>query len=504
MKNWVNRRAGRRGWLIALLALVLLLPSWTVFAQDSSPEGPGYLVQSGDTLWTISLRFGVSVDELKSANGIGENGWIEVGETLTIPGIVGFNGILTTQTVTLGDNLRSLSRRSGVDRDVLSRINRLVNPGGLYVGASLILPETEESLPSGSRVVLASGQSLLELAVLNRENPWKMAAQNQIEGLWSPLPGDVFYTGITAAEQGLTPVTTPAADGGGEQGEISAGEIHEPGALPGFIESLSLKPLTLEQGRVAAIEILGPEGMSLSGALGDATLHFFPNGAGNYVALQGIHAMTDAGLYTLSLEGSLAGSEGIQATPFAFSQPVFITEGGYVYDPVLTVSPETIDPAITQPEDAEWKALAQNVSEDKLWMGVFQSPAPPEFSDCWPSTYGNRRSYNGSAYDYFHTGLDFCGGVGTDIFAPADGVVVFAGPLTVRGNATMIDHGWGVYTGYMHQSEILVQVGEQVQAGQVIGKVGATGRVTGPHLHWEVFVGGIQVDPMQWLEEAIP
>jgi len=79
-----------------------------------------------------------------------------------------------------------------------------------------------------------------------------------------------------------------------------------------------------------------------------------------------------------------------------------------------------------------------------------------ETNDCWSSRFGNRRSYNGSAYSYFHTGLDVVGRTGTEIYAPAD-AWWFYRPLTVRGNATMIDHGRGVYTGYMHQSEILVQ-----------------------------------------------
>ncbi len=183
---------------------------------------------------------------------------------------------------------------------------------------------------------------------------------------------------------------------------------------------------------------------------------------------------------------------------------MLIRRGDYPFDPVLIVSPETIDPAVTKPEDAEWTALAMPFTPEKYWEGQFQSPAPPPFSDCWPSTFGNRRSYNGSAYIYFHTGLDFCGGVGVEILAPASGVVVFAGPLTVRGNATMIDHGWGIYSGYMHQSEILVKVGDHVQPGQVIGLVGGTGRVTGPHLHWEIWAGGVQVDPMDWLEQIFP
>ena len=129
---------------------------------------------------------------------------------------------------------------------------------------------------------------------------------------------------------------------------------------------------------------------------------------------------------------------------------------------------------------------------------------PKDFAECWPSQFGNPRSYNGSAYNFFHTGLDFCGGVGTEIYAPADGTVVFAGPLTVRGNATMIDHGWGVYSGYMHQSEIKVSAGDKVEAGQLIGLVGNTGRVTGPHLHFEIWAGGVQIDPMDWLEQEFP
>jgi murein DD-endopeptidase MepM/ murein hydrolase activator NlpD len=83
-------------------------------------------------------------------------------------------------------------------------------------------------------------------------------------------------------------------------------------------------------------------------------------------------------------------------------------------------------------------------------------------------------------------------------------VVVFAGALEVRGNATIIDHGWGVYSGYWHQSEVFVQVGDWVEPGQVIGAIGNTGRSTGAHLHWEIWAGGISVDGLQWLENEYP
>ena len=82
--------------------------------------------------------------------------------------------------------------------------------------------------------------------------------------------------------------------------------------------------------------------------------------------------------------------------------------------------------------------------------------------------------------------------------------MVFAQALTVRGNATIIDHGWGVYTGYWHQSVQYVSVGDRVETGQVIGENGHTGRVTGPHLHWEMWVAGVQVDPRQFVNWTFP
>jgi murein DD-endopeptidase MepM/ murein hydrolase activator NlpD len=118
------------------------------------------------------------------------------------------------------------------------------------------------------------------------------------------------------------------------------------------------------------------------------------------------------------------------------------------------------------------------------------------------SPFGRKRAYDGGAFDHFHSGTDFGGASGTPILAAASGYVVFVGPLNVRGNATIIDHGWGVFTGYWHQTEQYVQVGDFVSAGQVLGTIGSTGRVTGPHLHWELWVNGVPVDPMQWVQQS--
>lgn len=455
------------------LIVVWIYPANYGSAQEGQPDGPVYIIQEGDTLWDVARRFGVSVEELEQYNGITDAGQITVGTELVIPGMEGVQGILVTREVPYGENLVSLSRRYQVPMEALARLNRITSPNELFTGSFLIIPESSAEAPATERVALAPGRSLLELAVNQGANPWTMVATNGLNGTWDALPGDVLRV-------------------------YKEGAVDGPGGLPGQIKAIEVAPLPLIQGKTSVISLATESELSAQGALVDRELNFFRMEDGSYVALQGVHAMSEPGFYPLTVSGSLA-----DGTPFAFSQHVYVQDGGYTYEN-LVVKPETVDPANTEPEDEIWNALPVDANPVRQWAETFQSPASPLFADCYPSFYGNRRSYNGSPYNYFHTGLDFCGGVGADIYAPAPGMVVYTGTLTVRGNATMIDHGWGVYTGYMHQSEILVEVGNYVETGDLIGLVGGTGRVTGSHLHMEVWVGGVQIDPMDWLERAYP
>jgi murein DD-endopeptidase MepM/ murein hydrolase activator NlpD len=457
--------------------LSLLFSTSSVNAQSDLPDGPFYQVQEGDTLWDIALRFRVPIDELQQANGITDAAQIDVGNQLVIPGLEGIQGLLETRTMTYGETLRSLNRRYRLPEEKLARLNHLTSPNSINPGSMLVIPAQYDNPTSGRRVGVRAGKSLLELAMLNDVNPWELVLANNLPGTWSALPGDVLV--------GLDDET----DG--------------PGAFLEAIEDVSIEDLPFVQGKTMVIRIRGMPGIELSGSLNGSEITFFSMGD-EYVALLGIHAMQEPGLYPLNISGKYPPGEPYFGDGFDFSQSVLIRDGDYPFDPVLTVAPETIDPKVTEPEDELWESLGVNVSPKKLWDGVFQSPVPDVFKDCWTSLYGSRRSYNGGPYDYYHTGLDLCGGVGTEIFAPAPGRVVFAEPLTVRGMATVIDHGWGVYTAYDHQSEIYVEHGNFVEPGQLIGLGGATGRVTGPHLHWEVWVGGIQVDPLDWLMKSFP
>ncbi len=463
----------RRLLPVFLLLLFLIANTFgPAGAQDNQPSGPVYIVQAGDTLWEIALRFGVSMDSLQTANGLSDPGQIKAGDELIIPGMEGIQGKLVTTEIGFGESLRSLSRRYRVPIPSLAQLNHLATPLDIYVGKNLVIPETSSQDAPVKRMALTSGQSLFELAILQGSDPWTIASSNEISSTWGVLPGDILQT--------------------------PGGESSGPGGLPPEIASASLTPMV--QGKTVVLRISGRENLQLSGSVLGFPLHFFPVASGEWVALDGVYAMQTPGLYPLELKVSLSGGG-----EFQFVQGVPVAAGDFLQDVPITVDPAGLDPAVTRPEDEEWSALAAPATAEKMWSGAFQFPAEKVYSDCFPSTYGRRRSYNGSPYNYFHTGLDVCGGVGDDIYAAASGVVVFAGKLTVRGNATMIDHGWGVYSAYMHQSEILVKPGDRVEAGQLIGRVGRTGlRITGPHLHFEVLVGGVQVDPSDWLNQGYP
>lgn len=460
-----------KGLSFFLIALLLLSPAvQPAFAQAS---GPVYIVQAGDTLSLIAAQFNVTINDLVAANPSLDPDFLSERQEIVIPGLEGVTGVLETEIISLGDSLRSLSRRTQVEDGQLKKLNRLVSPTELYVGISLIVPTQREQEPLRTRIAASAGESLLEVAVRQGTDPWTLASVNKLSGTWDTLPGDVLY-----------------APGDNGQGNVTS--------LPSAFLSASLEPLPLVQGGTEVIRARVAEGVTLSGRLVDMPLHFFQTN-GEQVALQGIHALLEPGVYPLLMEAALP-----DGSRQAFEQMVLVRSGGYGSEEIY-VPPETLDPAVTEPENQTVFSIVAPATPTPYWNGIFSSPAV--YPDQFTSLFG-RRIYHGLGTDLviegFHTGLDFAGGEGLQIFAPAPGKVVFAAPLTVRGNATIIDHGWGVYSGLWHQSQILVQVGDMVETGQVIGIVGGTGRATGAHLHWEVWVNGVQVDPLNWLNQAYP
>ena len=460
-----------RGILVSVLVLALAAP----IGANAQGDGPTYVVEAGDTLSAIARRFGTTTEALILENDISDPSRIYPGTELTIPGFPGVSGRLTLLTVALGDTLESLSHAYRLDESALLHLNRTVRSDKLYAGMSLIVPvEGEGSVqqPAPYRYAARNGETPLEMGVRVGEAAWRGQIDDASPRLWL-IPGEVYALGTQAEAQ--------------------------QGGLPEVVSALKLSPNPLVQGHTTEIQITANNTAQITGELGEHELAIFPTGTGEWVGLQGIHALADPGLVDFRLRFYQQGSV---EPVYEFQQPILLTVGDYGFQTLNGVPPETVDPAVTEPEDAFIAELLSTASAEKYWQGPFEFPSHYYTAE-FISTFGTRRSYNFGSLLYYHTGVDFYG-QDEPVYAAAAGRVVFAGPLAVRGNATYIDHGWGVYSGYLHQSEMYVQEGDLVEAGQVIGKVGATGRVTGPHLHWEVWVGDVPVQPLEWISPGYP
>ena len=187
-------------------------------------------------------------------------------------------------------------------------------------------------------------------------------------------------------------------------------------------------------------------------------------------------------------------------------------QGAMLSDVVLSIAPrswriEHVDAPFHPPSlpDEEFARLRKAELEQINAARALRSPAEGwRQSFVWPAPgrvsglFGSQRTYRGGAAGAYHSGLDIAAGAGTPYVAPADGVVVLAAeqPFTLEGHLLMVDHGMGLVSAFLHASALLVRVGERVAQGQPLGRVGMTGRATGPHLHWSLRWNEARLDPL--------
>jgi murein DD-endopeptidase MepM/ murein hydrolase activator NlpD len=447
---------------LTFLLLILLMVTVSVYSGSAQEELPIYIVRPGDTLSAIAETFGTSVDALIVINEIENPSQLFPDQELRIPGFEGVSGILETTEVLFGESLDMLAARFGVEAAHLIQLNRITNPMRLYSGQELIYPKREfqEEVDSLSIKIPKNGFDQLSISSMLGFNSWTIAgARSGALREWM-LPGELI--------------------------RLSEAELSETRILRDLPE-LTISPAL--QGRTLSVTVDWTDESQVAGTLDGNPLNFTEVEKGNSVALKGIHALAEPGLQVLELTIEQ------EDTQLDLSQPIRVFPIDYARE-TLSVPAETLDPAVTGPENDLIQVIVSEYSSEQLWEGSFLFPA--EYYESFPSFFGTRRSYNGSAFVYYHTGLDLFGSTLTPVLAPAPGRVVLTESLIVRGNSTYIDHGWGVFSGFLHQSQILVEVGDFVEIGQVLGFVGGTGRVTGPHLHWEIWVGGVPVDPLEW------
>ena len=179
--------------------------------------------------------------------------------------------------------------------------------------------------------------------------------------------------------------------------------------------------------------------------------------------------------------------------------PIKIVAGKYRTD-VLKVDPGRVNPSKknikrAKKEACRVKHVYASGSIEGLWSGEFQLPMDSKIT----SAFGNQRLFNGELKSY-HNGVDFRAPVGTPVFASNSGVVRLAEDLFYSGKVVILDHGNSIFTIYAHLSKIEVKAGRQVEKGQKLGLTGATGRVSGPHLHWGVKINGTAVNPIRFVQ----
>ncbi len=423
--------------------LIVCLLTLAIALMAASPAAAGpqaqtdevYVVQPGDTLFSIALRFGLTASDITAANNLSNPNLIFVGQRLVIPGDrpVVEPAIVTESeeegdteptptppevyVVQPGDTLLNIASRFGLTVTDIVLANSIRNPDYLYVGQELVIP---------------------------------------LPGTWE---AEVNYP-------------TPFA-------------------------AIEVTPSPVLQGETLAVLVTLSEPATLSGDFDGRPLFFTGDESGGW-ALVGIHALQEVGNYSLVLRAELE-----DGTESATEVNLVVDAGPYATENIqLAPGRESLlDPELIRAEQEQMVDLWSQVSPRPLWEGVFDLPVA---SNRITSPFGTRRSYNDGPIDGFHTGTDFGTGHGAPIYAPAAGRVVLAEELVVRGNSVLIDHGTGVFSGYWHQSDLVVEEGQMLQQGDLIGYVGDTGLVTGDHLHWEMRVGGIAVDPMQWSETTIP
>ena len=395
-------------------------------------------------------------------------------------------GPTTTYIVRPGDTLFSIAARYRTTVTTLAQLNGIVNPTMVYVGQTLIVPATASqslapsatatSAPAGDLVyIVQPGETLYRIAVRYGTTAWTLAAYNKLD---SP---SVIYAGqrLMIPSGSKNSATVPALP-----------------SLPDPFVSVDVAPLPVIQGNTIVVTVLTSKPVSLNGTFLDWAIPFVQEGNA-YYGLVGIHAMQKVGLFPLTITAT--DSTGKRTT---MTTSVQVGAGKFAYE-TINLPPDRqalLAPELVNAERDKLYKIFSAFTRSRYWNGLFTLPTTGGVS----SVFGSRRAYSGGIFASYHEGTDFSGTNGVPIHAPADGMIVLAQPLTVRGNAIILDHGWGIFSGLYHMSEINVTVGQRVKQGQVVGKIGGTGLATGPHLHWDLRVRGLNVDPLQWTRRVFP
>ncbi len=254
---------------------------------------------------------------------------------------------------------------------------------------------------------------------------------------------------------------------------------------------------SLAQGQVGLVHIYGTNLAGARASFLENVFDFFPVSEDGYYGLIAVGMEQSAGTHDLSVVVQY-----LDETNSTIITAVEVVLGPFIRQEI-TVSEELgylIDPEVESHELAQLEGIFSMFTAEQLWdENGFRWPLDTELT----SPFGAFRVFNQIAGSR-HTGWDMRAQTGDPVTAIAAGRIAFAGVLDLRGNYVLIDHGYGIYSGYAHLSVVQVTRGQEISEGQIIGQVGSTGRSGGAHFHWEMTVNGEWVDSVEFTEMWIP
>jgi murein DD-endopeptidase MepM/ murein hydrolase activator NlpD len=255
-------------------------------------------------------------------------------------------------------------------------------------------------------------------------------------------------------------------------------------------------PKVAKQGGVCLVRASGPSSHKCT--YGEFNGERFPvafkNETGTYEGLIGIDMSTSPATYEIKVIATDGENRVYSSTLSLRVEKVdFGTQALSLPPSMVDLDAKTLK-RVNQ-EARRLEALFQTSRDERLWEDVFILPVEGKIS----TEFGLNRSINGQQRSQ-HTGVDLRAEEGTSVLASNHGVVVLVDELFFSGKSVILDHGWGLYSMYFHLSEALVREGNRVRTGAILGRVGSTGRSTGPHLHWGIRMNRARVDPFALLK----
>lgn len=436
-----------------------------------------HVVQRGENLFRIALAYGTTVEVLTQLNGITLADNIYVGQRLLVPTTTTIDDGAAIHVVQPGESLESIAMIYGLTAETLAARNGITDQAGFYVGLTLLVSDAPSAAPASDPAApplihtVARGETLFRIATQYGMTVNELVTAN---GIADP---ETIYAGQQLIIPGYS-APQLAVD------------------LPAPLTSFDLFPLVWTSGQTGRARVTTSGAALVSATFLDQVLNDgVEQDNARHTFLIGVPLGTAPGVYPLTL--TVTDNSGASVP---FTTNVQVIGGGY-WQENITVLADRLDLLNASVDQAEI-ALLSNAMSGFTPSRAFDAPMGLPAAAPLVSQFGNVRSYNSGAYQATHLGADFSAAPGAPIYATAPGRVVLADMLNVRGMTTIIDHGWGIFTVYCHQSDRYVSLGDTVATGQVIGAVGSSGRVSGAHLHWELWVNGVPVDPMQWVQQS--